>query len=267
MPYPATFHRHLQRSARQAAVCLLLMCTPLLPAAAATQPWDNARQLVLVVTPDWDADAGTLQRFQRSDAAAPWQPVAAATDVAVGRKGSAWGIGLHAPQADGPQKQEGDGRSPAGVFTVGQAFGYAGQAQTGLPYQAMTAQDYCVDVNGSPLYNRIVDQDQVGRDAVKDSTEPMRRDLHANGDVRYRQGFVIQHNPQNISGAGSCIFAHLWRKPGEPTAGCTAMPDQVMEDTLAWLQADQHPLFVLLPQAEYTRLQQDWQLPHVEAMP
>ncbi len=96
MPHPATVHHRLQRGAKQAAAFLLLMCAALLPAAAA-QPWDNARQLVLVVTPDWDADAGTLQRFQRSDDAAPWQPVAAATDVAVGRKGSAWGIGLHAP--------------------------------------------------------------------------------------------------------------------------------------------------------------------------
>ena len=266
MPHPATVHHRLQRGAKQAAAFLLLMCAALLPAAAA-QPWDNARQLVLVVTPDWDADAGTLQRFQRSDAAAPWQPVAAATDVAVGRKGSAWGIGLHAPQSGGPQKQEGDGRSPAGVFTVGQAFGYAGQAQTGLPYQAMTAQHYCVDVNGSPLYNRIVDQGQVGAEAVKDSTEPMRRDLHANGDVRYRQGFVINHNPGNVSGAGSCIFAHLWRTPGEPTAGCTAMPDPVMEDMLAWLQANQHPVFVLLPRAEYSRLQKEWQLPDLEVLP
>ena len=29
-------------------------------------------------------------------------------------------------------------------------------------YQAMTAGHYCIDVNGSPLYNRIVDQTEVG---------------------------------------------------------------------------------------------------------
>ena len=265
MHHPATVGTRLRHHTRQAAASLLLMCAAVLPAAAAL-PWDNARQLVLVVTPDWDSAAGTLQRFER-DSAGQWQAVTAASDVAVGRKGSAWGIGLHAAQADGPQKQEGDGRSPAGVFTVGEAFGYAGKADTGLPYQAMTAGHYCIDVNGSSLYNRIVDQTEVGAEAVKGSTEPMRRDLHAKGDVVYRQGFVINHNPQNISGAGSCIFAHLWRKPGEPTAGCTAMPDPVMEDMLAWLQADQHPVFVLLPQAEYERLHHEWQLPHVEAVP
>ena len=262
---PATVRTRLRHHLKQASAGLLLMFAAALPAAAAL-PWDNARQLVLVVTPDWDTDAGVLQRFER-DASGQWQAVTAASDVAVGRKGSAWGIGLHAAQANGPQKQEGDGRSPAGVFTVGEAFGYAGKADTGLSYQPMSAQHYCIDVNGSPLYNRIVNQDEVGADAVKGSTEPMRLDLHSNGDVRYRQGFVINHNPGNVSGAGSCIFAHLWRKPGEPTAGCTAMPDPVMEDMLAWLQADQHPVFVLLPRAEYARLHHDWQLPHVEAVP
>ena len=266
MHRPATVRTRLRRHLQQATASLLLMCAAVLSAAAQPLPWDNARQLVLVLTPDWDTDAGVLQRFER-DAAGQWQPVTDATEVAVGRKGSAWGIGLHAAQTEGPQKQEGDGRSPAGVFTVGEAFGYAGKADTSLPYQPMTAQHYCIDVNGSPLYNRIVDQAEVGAEAVKGSTEPMRLDLHSNGDVRYRQGFVINHNPGNVSGAGSCIFAHLWRKPGEPTAGCTAMPDPVMEEMLAWLQADQHPVFVLLPRAEYERLHHEWQLPHVEAVP
>lgn len=266
MHRPATVRTRLRRHLQHATASLLLMCATVLSAAAQPLPWDNARQLVLVLTPDWDTDAGVLQRFER-DAAGQWQPVTDATEVAVGRKGSAWGIGLHAAQKEGPQKQEGDGRSPAGVFTVGEAFGYAGKADTGLPYQPMTAQHYCIDVNGSPLYNRIVDQAEVGAEAVKGSTEPMRLDLHSNGDVRYRQGFVINHNPGNVSGAGSCIFAHLWHKPGEPTAGCTAMPDPVMEEMLAWLQAEQHPVFVLLPRAEYERLHHEWQLPHVEAVP
>ena len=42
-----------------------------------------------------------------------------AAPVSVGRNGAAWGLGLHAAQPQGPQKQEGDGRAPAGVFTLG----------------------------------------------------------------------------------------------------------------------------------------------------
>ena len=112
-------------------------------------PWRDAQQLVMVTTADWNATTGTLQRYQRHGGS--WQAVGTATPITVGRAGSAWGIGLHPAQGDGPQKQEGDGRAPAGVFAIGTAFGYADRAATDWPYQAMTASDWCIDVNGSPL--------------------------------------------------------------------------------------------------------------------
>ncbi len=227
------------------------------PAFAAT-PWHDARQMVVVTTPDWDADGGRMQRFEKD--ARGWHAVAPAEPVRVGRSGSAWGIGLH-PGQEGPRKREGDGRSPAGIFGIGEAFGYAASADTALPYQAMQASDYCIDVPGSPLYNRIVDADEVGRAAVEGSTEPMRRDLHAGGDMRYVQGLVIRHNPANASPAGSCIFAHVWKAPDVATAGCTAMPASSMGALLAWLDPASRPVFVLLPEAAYARLQAPWHLP------
>ncbi|GAB2509177.1 hypothetical protein GCM10027084_25610 [Pseudoxanthomonas sangjuensis] len=233
------------------------------PATAAPLPWDDAQQLVLVLVPDWDSNTGTLQRYGREGDG--WKAIGAAAEITVGRAGVAWGIGLHPRQADGPQgapvKREGDGRAPAGVFALGDAFGYAADADTRLPYLALGESQYCIDVDGSPLYNRIVDAKDVGAGAVKDSTEPMRRDLHANGDQRYREGFVIRHNPRNVSGMGSCIFAHLWKAPGEPTAGCTAMAPATMEALLAWLDPARKPVFVLLPQAEHERLKAAWRLP------
>src|SRR3546814_14689958 len=94
----------------------------------------------------------------------------------------------------------------------------------------MQAGSWCMDVVDSPLYNRIVDARDVGDAAVEGSSEPMRRDLHNDGDQRYRSGFVIEHNPEARKGAGSCIFAHLWKAPGAPTAGCTAMADARSEE-------------------------------------
>lgn len=223
------------------------------------RPWDDAAQMVVVTTADWDANTGTLQRYERDGSG--WRAVGDAAPITVGRSGSGWGVGLHEPQSGQPQKVEGDGRAPAGVFRIGTAFGYADSAASAWPYQAMTASDYCIDVNASPLYNRIVDARQVGADAVAGSTEPMRRDLHAGGDQRYKLGFVIEHNPGNRSGAGSCIFAHLWKAPGETTAGCTAMAEPVMQQLLAWLDSKRKPVFVLLPMAEYAGLQQAWNLP------
>jgi len=220
--------------------------------------WSDARQLVLVVTPGWDANQGRLAAFELRDGA--WQTVRGPVPVAIGRSGSAWGIGLH-PAQSGVQKREGDGRSPAGVFRIGQAFGYAPSLATALHYSGMGESDYCIDVSGSPHYNRIVDAAIVGAHAVAGSTEPMRRDLHANGDVRYKLGFVIEHNAEGAAQGGSCIFAHLWRTPGEATAGCTAMTEPVMRELLGWLRDDRRPVFVLLPQSEYARLKTRWHLP------
>ncbi|MDQ3205035.1 MAG: hypothetical protein M3Q40_00655 [Pseudomonadota bacterium] len=233
--------------------------------AGARRPLDEAGQLVLVTTVGWDADRGELRRYERDGST--WSQVGEAAPVTIGRAGAAWGMGLHDAQPGGPLKREGDGRAPAGAFAIGTAFGYAASAQTALPYAPMQAPHYCIDVPDSPLYNRIVDAGEVGDVAVAGSTEPMRRDIHADGDQRYRLGFVIEHNPQAQPGAGSCIFAHLWKSPTDATAGCTAMEPAVMESLLAWLQPRQQPVFVLLPQDQYARLRSSWNLPNLDARP
>lgn len=251
---------------RAALPFLLLLIATLAACAHRNAPdamhWRHARQLVLVTTPDWNADHGTLRTYTRNGR--EWRAVGAAAPVMIGRAGAAWGLGLHAPQP-GLQKREGDGRNPAGVFAIGSAFGYAESARTALPYLAMQASHYCIDVNASPLYNRIVDASIVGADAIAGSTEPMRRDLHVDGDQRYRLGLVIEHNPGNIAAAGSCIFAHVWKSPTTATSGCTAMDAAVMERLFAWLRPDARPIFVLLPEAEHARLHVAWQLPDLEA--
>ncbi len=226
--------------------------------SAADTPWSDARQLVLVTTSSWDANQGQLRTFSMTDRG--WQLAAPAVQISIGREGAAWGIGLH-PEQRGPQKEEGDGRSPAGVFRIGDAFGYAPSARTRLRYDAMTESDYCIDVASSPLYNRIVDAKVVGKHAIEGSTEPMRRDIHVAGDHRYQLGFIVEHNGRHEAGKGSCIFAHIWKAPGVPTEGCTAMTEERMRELLAWLDRTHKPIFVLLPEQEYERVRSDWELP------
>ncbi|MGH8196116.1 MAG: L,D-transpeptidase family protein [Woeseiaceae bacterium] len=254
-------------SGRPIGVLLLVVAAWLPPASFADRDGTaadtaafrlDARQLVLVTTAGWDSSRGMLQSFARTERG--WETVYPAVPVVVGRAGSAWGVGLHPPQS-GREKREGDGRSPAGAFAIGIAFGYADAADTTLPYVAMDADDYCIDVSTSPLYNRIVDATEVGADAIAGSTEPMRRDLHVDGDQRYRIGFVIEHNSGGETDAGSCIFAHLWKSADSATAGCTAMAEPAMQKLLTWLRPDAHPLFVLLPRPQYDRLRVAWDLP------
>ena len=250
---------------RMCRASIVALAALLLAACASTSstpdsdPLADAGQLVLVTTADWDAPRGSLRRFERTGTG--WREIGSAHDVTIGRAGSAWGIGRHPAQAQGPQKREGDGRSPAGAFDVGLAFGYPESVPTGLAYEAMGESDWCVDVPGSPYYNRLVDSKDVGKAAVAESTEPMRRDLHAKGDQRYRIGFVIEHNAQGRDRGGSCIFAHVWKSPTDATAGCTAMPDADMQELLRWLDRSRKPRFVLLPASEYARLRAPWKLP------
>lgn len=244
---------------------------PLLAACASTaapraQPWDNARQLIVVTTADWDAPTGTLRAFGREGEG--WRETTSGFTVNVGRSGAGWGLGLHdaRDQDDGPMKREGDGRAPAGVFAIGTAFGYAPEVSTGLAYKPMQANDWCIDVPDSPLYNRIVDRSLAKAPGLDQASEPMRRDLQAKPDDLYKVGFVIEHNAQAVRGGGSCIFAHVQRAPGAPTAGCTSMPEDALRELMAWLRDDAHPAFVLLPLSEYARLQTAWHLPALDDM-
>jgi L,D-peptidoglycan transpeptidase YkuD (ErfK/YbiS/YcfS/YnhG family) len=237
-----------------------------LPSADA-QHWAKARQMVLVTSADWDATAGELRRFEREGDGDGWTQVGDAMPVTLGRNGSGWGLGLNPQRGDGPVKREGDGKAPAGVFAIGAAFGYADTADTRLHYRAMTANDWCIDVPESNYYNRIIDRSTVKAPDLDRSSEPMRRDLHADGDQRYREGFVIEHNEGGIARqGGSCIFAHLWKGPGETTAGCTAMAPDSMAALLAWLDARRKPVFVLLPNAQYAALKHDWKLPEIAGL-
>lgn len=243
--------------------CAASLISPATLAADGAEIVAHSEQMILVIPLGWDSSKASLRRFERRGG--QWQAVSVAQPVVIGKSGSAWGLGLHSPQS-GQQKREGDGRAPAGIFAIGPAFGYAQSVSTALNYQAMTAKDYCIDVSESPLYNQIVDVGRVGAQAIAGSTEPMRRDLHVDGDQRYKIGFVIEHNAQHTPRAGSCIFAHLWKSEDSTTAGCTAMTEPVMRELLGWLDPAKNPLFVLLPRAQYERLHKAWQLPDPDAV-
>ncbi len=218
------------------------------------------QQLIMVISDNWQADSGSLYRYEKLNG--QWQKSAEVAPVTLGRTGLAWGIGLH-PKQQGKTKQEGDGKAPAGIFALGNAFGYLDKLETGVAYHAMTANDYCIDVNGSNYYNQIVSKLDVGEQGIQGSSEPMRRDIHLKGDQVYKKGLIVQHNPENISAAGSCIFMHIWKAPTKPTAGCTAMSEQVINHLLAWLASDKQPVYVALPKNEYLAKKVKWNLPEL----
>jgi len=217
----------------------------------------SARQLVVVVTPSWDTTSGTLRRYVRSSAAAPWRRVGATVPVVVGASGLAWGADSLGSPAD-PHKREGDGRSPAGVFPLDSAFGFApasAMSRVRLPYVPLLAATECVDDTSSVHYNTVVNRDRVPS-VDWNSSEHMRRIM------QYQVGVMVGYNTRPVSkGSGSCIFLHIWNGPGSSTAGCTAFPRADVDALLAWLDARRQPVLVQLPAAEYARLRKRWALP------
>lgn len=221
----------------------------------------ESRQLILVTTGGWDAVDGEMRLYERGSANGQWKAVGEKIPVVVGRNGMAWGKGLHggglSEGGEGPVKQEGDGRAPAGVFRLGSVFGYAPPEQAGevkLPYIQAVATLECVDDPQSAHYNRIVDRSRVEKPDWK-SSERMRRD-----DDQYRWGVVVDHNAKGAPGCGSCIFMHIWESPGKGTAGCTAMNLSSMESLRLWLDEKKRPILVQLPKREFERLREVWGL-------
>jgi L,D-peptidoglycan transpeptidase YkuD (ErfK/YbiS/YcfS/YnhG family) len=216
----------------------------------------TSRQLVLVIADRWESSSAKLQRFERKSSGGPWQPVSAPIDASLGRSGLGWGIGVHWPREQGPLKQEGDGRSPAGIFRLTSAFGY-GPMATHLPYTLATPTLECVDDPASPRYNTLVDAATGERSWT--SSEKMRRD-----DELYRVGVFVAHNAERPTpGKGSCIFLHVWRGPGQPTVGCTATARDEMEALVGWLDAKKEPVLVQLPRQDYDALVGIWRLPEI----
>jgi L,D-peptidoglycan transpeptidase YkuD (ErfK/YbiS/YcfS/YnhG family) len=219
----------------------------------------ESRQLILVTTGGWDAVDGEMRLYERDSVDDQWKAVGEKIPIVVGRNGMAWGSGLHGDAVgEGPVKRECDGRSPAGVFSLSSAFGYAPPEQArdvGLPYVQAVATLECVDDPQSAHYNRIIDRDGVENPDWK-SSERMLRD-----DDQYRWGMVVDHNAQGASASGSCVFLHIWEAPGKGTAGCTAMNSSSMEDLLRRLDAKKRPVLAQLPRAEFERRREAWGLP------
>ncbi len=196
---------------------------------------DN-KQLIVVTTKNWSTPNGKLQRYEKRGSA--WQKIGKNIDIKLGRNGLGWGIGLHNIPKDAKIiKKEGDGKAPAGIFSLKQAFGYF-PFSVDYPYNVYKSTDHCVDDANAKLYNKIVDSKKLKSDYK--SFEYMRfpKDY-------YKYGIVVNHNHIDEAGAkkgaGSCIFMHIKKVP---TAGCTVMDENEMKEIIKWLDVKSNPLLL-----------------------
>ncbi|MHB1192000.1 MAG: L,D-transpeptidase family protein [Longimicrobiales bacterium] len=263
-----TARRRLRKPAvlRASTAAFLLAACSAAPAAAqvSAQPsspasLSRATQLLVVTTADWTTTSGELRRFVRPDPRSPWQAEGGPIPIVVGRTGLAWGVGFdRLAEGAEPHKREGDGKSPAGVFPLGTAFGFApadSARHVRLPWLQLAATTECVDDTASAHYTKVLDRGAVP--GVDWSSSERMREIRV-----YRLGAVIAYNEAPaVKGRGSCVFLHVWGGPRSHTAGCTAMDAGELEKLLAWLEPAAHPAVIQVPADVYQRLRSGWGLP------
>ncbi len=213
---------------------LLTLCLALFLAQAQNLP--KTKQLIVVTTKNWSTPSGKLQRYEKKKNS--WIKIGKAISIKLGRNGLGWGRGLHTiPSNAKIVKKEGDGKAPAGIFSLKQAFGYM-PLNVKYPYKVYRETDHCIDDVNSKFYNSIVDSKQIKKDYKSFEHMKFPKDY-------YKYGIVVNHNnideKGSVKGAGSCIFIHIKKVP---TAGCTVMSESEIKEILAWLNKDSNPLLV-----------------------
>jgi L,D-peptidoglycan transpeptidase YkuD (ErfK/YbiS/YcfS/YnhG family) len=227
------------------SVLVLLLVTGLLGQSSGEEKaLRDAQRLVLVVASSFDTEAATIQLFER-DAKGVWRAVSEPETAVVGERGVAWWPTFATYASEGePMKDEPDLRSPAGIFPLGPSFGYG---EGGGPWQINleAGQHYCVDDVASPLYNQIVAQEAAGKGVNGEQmwTPP-----------EYRRGLLIGYPTDVRRHPGSCIFVHVWSKPGLGTAGCIGLPAERVE-VIQRFAADVPTAIAIVPRDALDRFQ------------
>ncbi len=192
-------------------------------------------QLLVTLVPNENNCPAILSAYEKRGE--EWHRVLGPFTAVVGKDGISW------------DKNEGDGKTPSGVFPLLQAFGKSVHKTDGIAFIELHEALEAIDDPSSSYYNQIVDRRTVER-VDWNSSEKM-----LEVGPLYDLGVVVGYNlPLPVPGKGSCIFLHIWRSAEQGTAGCTAMPKEVLQTLVAWLDKTKAPHIVQLPTQEAWRL-------------
>ncbi len=239
---------------------ILLLVLLICPGVALATVPANCSQAIIGIADDWNNSHVTLSLVEKN-VQGQWVRVLGPWKGRLGRNGLVWGLGLHSNPWLATVKREGDGRSPAGIFDIGGLWvthKTPVQHHPSIPYVKVGPADLWVSDPAYPhLYNRHVRLNHPARTAWE-KKEQMRQT-----DYAHSIKLLICHNTASPEvGAGSSIFFHIWRRDGaSPTAGCTSMNEQQLRTLIARLNPARHPVYILLPRAEYAERRRSWRLP------
>ena len=162
---------------------------------------EDTKQLILVLDHQFS--------FWEKDSRGKWK-IDFATYCGYGRNGI----------CDSTEKQEGDGRTPSGLYTLDKAFGIAGNPGSLMEYRQVTENSYWSGEKEG--YN------------TWEEVEPNTKDMSASEhlidyEVPYKYVFNIDYNSHPaVYGKGSAIFLHCRKADTWKTGGCIAIGKEWM---------------------------------------
>jgi L,D-peptidoglycan transpeptidase YkuD (ErfK/YbiS/YcfS/YnhG family) len=184
----------------------------------------SSTQLITVVAASSSATTAKLTAWQKGPSG--WTAVLGPVPATVGKQG----IG---------KASETTSRTPAGTFTLTQAFGRNANPGTALSYRTINPDDYWVSDVASPLYNQF----QECAPVVCPFSTAAGEHLWDAG-ASYAYAVVIDYNRSPaVPGAGSAFFLHVTN--GIPTAGCVAISQSSLVTVMRWLSPSARPLIAI----------------------
>ena len=134
-------------------------------------------------------------------------------------------------------KIEGDGKTPLGLYDLGQLYSYEANVDTKLPFQQVDSLDKWIDDSSSKDYNKYL----RGETSAKSFEY-----LKLNG-IDYKYCMVIEYNTQPVvKGKGSAIFFHVANETYSPTAGCVAIAEKDMVQFLNWFKPNKKKAMLVI---------------------
>ena len=194
----------------------------------------DAQQLV-VVHSNLDSDnTSTLQTFEKRGTS--WSSVDGPMDAHLGANG------LRA------NRTEGDKTTPAGTFSLTEAFGIKPFDATKLPYRTVGPNDWWVSDSNAPAYYNTFQTTQPNEGENPTKWDGRRGEHLVNFGRAYNYAVVINYNrPPSVAkpvpGLGSAIFLHV--DTGKPTSGCVSIGVDSMRSVLGWLDPTKHPAILI----------------------
>lgn len=223
-------------------LCLIIACIQAQSIESFNTYLKDNNQVVFVTTNSDSSINGTMFLYERRHNHNKWK-LKDFFSIVVGKNGLGKDIASSIIFNNTmPVKHEGDGKSPAGIFSLGPVFSYHNMKNIKMSFVQVDTNFYCVDDVNSSYYNTLIRSDTAQHNY--NSFEYMKRD-----DSLYEYGVWVKYNSDPIKhGSGSCIFIHIWRNANSGTAGCTAATKDNILKLIYWLNEKKNPVLLQIVQ-------------------